>query len=139
MKADKGLPSGPFPHSTRRRKKEKKMQFEKKDVAVLINGTYSAGFAVEPWAVYYGAFFPDMDAGAIGLAVSIDGGTTYYPVLDPSDGADAVLCASGSDPGVVDFSDWIRFLHQNTGYLARFTCASQTTKAVTITVMMRGE
>ena len=48
-----------------------------------------------------------MDNGDIGLELSIDGGSNYDPVIDLSDGNKAVLVASGSDPGWVDFSDWI--------------------------------
>lgn len=114
------------------------MDFKSKTVTVAANGTYSSAFTVEHFALFYGALFPAMDNGAIGLEVSIDGGSNYYPVIDPSDGEDAVLCASGSDPGWVDFSDWIRFLPQNTQYKARFTCASQTSGAVNIQILMRG-
>jgi len=114
------------------------MNFKPQTVTVAANGTYSAGFTVEHYAIFYGALFPAMDDGAIGLEISIDGGSNYNPVLDPVDGEDAVLVASGSDPGWIDFSDWIRFLPENTQYVARFTCASQTSGAVNITVMQRG-
>ena len=114
------------------------MNFKIETVTVAANGTYSSSFTVEHYGIFYGALFPAMDNGVIGLELSIDGGSNYYPVLDPTDGADAELCASGSDPGWVDFSDWIRFFPQNTQYLARFTCASQTSGAVDITVIQRG-
>jgi len=106
------------------------------DVAILINGTYSAAFKIPRWAVFAGAYFPAMDDGDIGLEISLDAGSNYYPVLDPSDGADAVLCASGADAGFVDFSDFIRFIPRDA--LLRFTCASQTSAAVTTIVMFRG-
>lgn len=115
-----------------------KMKFKLEEVVVLINGTYSAAFTVEPWSLFYGAKFPDMDAGAIGIEFSLDNGSNYNPILDPLDGADAVLCASGADPGWVDFSDWIRFVPDNSEYKLRFTCASQTSGAVTIQVLKRG-
>lgn len=107
-------------------------------VTVAENGTYSGGFTVPVWGMFYGALFPDMDAGDIGLEISMDNGSNYYPVLNPADGADAVLVASGSDPGWIDFSDWIRFMPGDGKYMARFTCASQTSGAVTINVSMRG-
>ena len=115
----------------------KSMKWTKTEAVVLINGTYSAGFTVEPWAIFFGALFPDMDTGAIGAEITLDD-TNYYPILDPADGADAELCANGSDPGWVDFSDWVRFMPDNTEAKIRFTCASQTTKEVTITVIQRG-
>jgi hypothetical protein len=114
------------------------MKWKKVNVVVDSSALVSAGFTVEDWAIFYGALFPAMDDGSIGLAISIDGGTTYNPVIDPADGADAILVASGADPGWVDFSDWIRFLGANDAYLVRFTCVSQTSGAVTITVLMRG-
>ncbi len=114
------------------------MKWKKVDVVVSNGALVSAGFTVEDWAIFYGALFPAMDDGSIGLEVSIDGGSNYNPVLDPADGADVILVASASDPGWVDFSDWIRFLGANDAYLVRFTCASQTSGAVTITVLMRG-
>lgn len=115
------------------------MRFKKEEVVVLINGTTSETFLAEHWSIFYGARFPAMDNGAIGLELSVDGGSNYDPILDPADGADAELCASGSDPGWMDFSDWIRFVPENSEYLLRFTCASQTSGAVTITVLKRGE
>lgn len=114
------------------------MMVKDTSVEVAANGTYSGGFQVEPWAMFYGALFPAMDNGDIGLEISRDGGTNYYPVLDPADGSDAVLCASGADPGWVDFSDWLRFMPDGYNYKARFTCAAQASGAVTIYVTMRG-
>lgn len=112
--------------------------FEKKEVTVAESGTYSSSFTNEHWGMFYGAYFPAMDDGNIGLELSIDNGSTWVPVLDPADGADAVLCATGSDAGWVDFTDWVRFFPYNSEYLMRFTCASQTSGAVTITILIRG-
>lgn len=114
------------------------LEHRKKTVVVAQNGTYSAGFSIISWAIFFMALFPDMDAGAIGIEFSIDAGVTYNPIVSPVAGIDAVLVASGSDPGWVDFSDWVRAFPADSAYLMRFTCASQTTKAVTITVLMRG-
>ena len=113
------------------------MRFVKKTVEIAKNGTTSAGFSLEPGTKYQMALFPAMDDGNIGLELSIDDGDNYNPVLDPADGADVVLCASGSDPGWVDFSDFIRAFPQNDEYLIRFTCASQTTAAVTVTILQK--
>ena len=114
------------------------MRFKKTDVVVAANGTVSSGFSLEPWAIFIGARFPAMDNGDIGIAISIDGGSNYDPGLDPAAGGDVVICASGSDPGWIDFSDFVRFVPQNTEYLIRFTCASQASGAVNIPVIMRG-
>ena len=114
------------------------MRDRKVVVTVANNGTYSAGFSLESHEIFVGAIFPDMDVGAIGLEYSIDAGSNYNPILDPTDGADYVTVASGSDPGVVDISDFIRFVHANNEHLLRFTCASQTSGAVDITVLLRG-
>ena len=115
-----------------------KMKFKLEKVVVENNGTYSAAFTVESWSSFYGAKFPTMNNGAIGIEFSIDHGSNYDPILDPLDGADAVLCASGADPGWVDFSDWVRFVPDNSEYKLRFTCVSQTSGAVTVKVLKRG-
>jgi hypothetical protein len=113
---------------------------EVESLTVANNGTESSSFQIPRWAIFCGALFPAMDNGDIGLEIS-DDETNYYPVLDPVDGNDAVLCTSGNDPGWVDFSDWVRFVirdYNSVKIYCRFTCASQTSGAVTIKVMFRG-
>jgi len=66
-------------------------------------------FTLPQWATFVTVLIPDFTNNAtVGIEISDDGGTTYYPVLDPLDGSDLVICASGSDPGFVDISDFIR-------------------------------
>jgi len=109
-------------------------------VTVASSGTVSGGFQIPDWAYFMGVLVPDIDAGDVGIEVSRDG-TNYYPLLDPLDGSDAVILASGADPGWVDFSDILRFIgskgdHAN--YWLRFTCASQSSGAVDLYVAFRG-
>ena len=121
------------------------LRWKQVDLVWADNATVSGSFSVEPWAIFYGALFPAMVDGAVGLELTING-TDYNPVLDPADGADAVLVASGSDPGWIDFSDWVRFFGHNlnlqagsnTNLKARFTCVSQTGGPLDIVVLMRG-
>ena len=113
------------------------MKYLKSDIAIANNGTFSTGFNIEEWALFFGALFPDMDAGAIGLEMSIDG-TNYYPVIDPATGTDAVLLVSGADPAFVDFSDKVRSMFNNSLAKLRFTCATQSSGAVTVTLIQRG-
>jgi hypothetical protein len=121
------------------------MKWKQIDLVWADNATVSGTFSVEPWAIFYGALFPAMIDGDVGLELTIDG-TNYNPVIDPTDGLDAVLVASGADPGWVDFSDWVRFFGHNldlqagsnTNLNARFTCVSQTDGPLTISVLMRG-
>lgn len=108
------------------------------------DATESGSFVVEPWAIFYGALFPAMVDGAVGIELTING-ADYNPVLDPADGLKAVLVASGSDPGWIDFSDWIRFFghnisanEPNINLQARFTCVAQTGGPLDIVVLMRG-
>ncbi len=108
------------------------------EVVVAQSATVSAFFIVEPYSIFYMARFPDMDAGTVGLELSLDNGANYDPIFDPADSDDAVLCKSGSDPGWIDFSDWVRGVPADSYFKLRFTCASQTTKEITITVLMRG-
>ena len=111
-----------------------KYRDETVDVTVAKDAVVSASFRAENWVSFLGAYFPAMDNGAIGLQASSDN-SNFYTVLDPTDGAAVVLCASGSDPGMVDFSDFVRFIPD--GYYLRFTCAAQT-GAKTIKVFRRG-
>lgn len=121
------------------------LRWERVDLVWDDDATVSGSFVVEPWAIFYGALFPAMVDGNVGLALTING-TDYNPVIDPADGADAVLVASGGDPGWIDFSDWIRFFGHNTrlqagsniNLQARFTCVAQTEGPLDIVVLMRG-
>jgi hypothetical protein len=114
------------------------IQHQVVEVTVAQQGTESGAFRVPQWTIFFGALFPDMDAGDIGLEASWDGGSNYYPVVDQSTGTDAVLVSSGSDPCFVDFSPLVSFAHRGPNVLLRFTCAAQNTAAVTITVVLRG-
>lgn len=114
--------------------------FKWKKVIVETTGVgqvVSTAFVVEPWAVFFMALFPAMDAGNIGIELSIDNGSNFYPVIDPVDGADVTLIASGNDPGWIDFSDWVRGFGDNDGFQMRFTFAAQD-PVISITVLMRG-
>ena len=106
-------------------------------IAIADSATESAGFTLNTQTVFVGALFHAMDNGDIGLAFSIDG-TNFNPVIDILTGVDAVIVASGADPGWVDFSDLVRFVPNNDKYQLRFTCASQTSGAVDVTLIEKG-
>lgn len=116
-----------------------KLQTEMKIIEILINGTASAGFEMPNWATFALAYFPDMDVGAIGLEISPDGGSNYYPVLKPDGSADAVVVGSGADPAFSDISDYVRALPDEASEdtLIRFTCASQTSGAIDVLVYFK--
>lgn len=103
-------------------------------IEVALSGVVSEAFQVPDSTVFIGLLFPAMDDGACGLEISIDG-TNFYPVLDPTDGEDVVIMASGSDPGWIDISDFVRFMPSHC-YI-RITCAAQD-PAITITWYARG-
>jgi len=105
------------------------------EVVIAQTGTASASFQLPDWTVFVGVYFPDLDAGNVGLEWSLDD-STFIPILDPSDGNDVVILTSGQDPGVVDISDFVRFVTSD-AYL-RFSCAAQNTAAVTTVVSVRG-
>lgn len=107
-------------------------------ITIASSGVVSSSFTIQSHEVFIGVVFPAMDDGIIGLQYSIDSGTTYIPILDASDGEDLVVVASGADPGVIDISDYLRFAHSNAEHRIRFTCASQTSGAVKITLLTRG-
>jgi len=109
-----------------------------KTVTIAQNATVSGVFRKPAGITFMGALFPAMDDGAIGLELSIDNGSNFYPLLDALDGSDAVLAASGQDPGIIDFSDFVRFVPDLAAMQLRFTCASQTTAEVDIEVVGAG-
>jgi len=102
-------------------------------VTIAKNETNSGSFQIPENATFVGALFPAMDDGDVTIQIS-DDGTNYYPVLDPSDGDDLVVCKSGADAGWIDLSDYLRFVQ---GYMqCRFVSAtSQSTAAVTIKIV----
>lgn len=106
------------------------------DVAIANGGTVSSAFQLQKWAVFVGLYLPAMDDGAIGLQVCDTSGGTYVPILDPADGEDLVVCASGSDPGFIDISDYVRCI-PSTWYI-KITCAAQSSGAVTCKLFQRG-
>jgi len=107
---------------------------QEKSVAIAQTGTVSGAFTLIPGYPFVGAYFPAMDDGNIGLEASVDGGDNYAPVTDSLDGADAVLCAAGSDPAHADFSEHVKHFPRNANTLFRFTCAAQNTAAVTVRI-----
>jgi len=107
-------------------------------VTVANNGTESTGFNIQAHEMFVGVVFPNMDPGAIGLEYTRDNGVTWGPVLDPADGDDLLVVKSGSDPGVIDISDFVRFVHANKAHWLRFTCAAQVSGEASIVVLTRG-
>jgi hypothetical protein len=77
-----------------------------------------------------------MDDGDVTLEISTDD-TNFYPLLDPADGADLVVCKSGSDAGYIDLSDYLRFVN-NAMYLRLVSAVSQSSGAVTIYIYYAG-
>ena len=78
-------------------------------VTVAMTSGNTASFNIPKWAVFAGIFIPAVADGDLTIGISTDD-STFHPLLDPSDGADLVVCASGADAGWVDISDYIRFI-----------------------------
>lgn len=107
-------------------------KWKKTALAVANGATVSSGFTLEAWTTFVALQFPAMDNGDITLEFSADG-STYVTVLDPSDGADLVIVASGEDPGWIDISDYIRAVPRGANdHFLRIVCAAQTSGAVTL-------
>jgi len=100
---------------------------------VADSGTTSTWMDVPGWATGALLFVPDVDNGAVGLEVTVNSGVSGTPMLKADGSADAVLCASGADPAMIDISDYIKSIPGNAefGVKIRITCASQTTSGVT--------
>lgn len=104
-----------------------------------VKDTKSVAFELPEWANYTSAFIPSIVNGDVSLEwISRENGSTaaklaattdtnWHPVGDPTDGADAVICASGNDPMVVDISVFVRGLAGN-GFL-RFVMSAQSADA----------
>jgi len=114
------------------------MQERTQIVTIDQSAEMSSSFNIKSHEVFVGVDFPDMDAGSVGLQYTRDGGTNWSPVLDSVSGDDLLVVKSGSDPGIIDISDFVRFSHSNILHKFRFTCAAQTTGAVEIVVLTRG-
>ena len=91
-------------------------------IDIDVDAKNSESFRVPRWATFVGVYIPSIVDGIISLEVSKDD-TTFIPVGDIVDGADFVVCASGSDPIYADISpliasvpiDWfLRIVSQNT-------------------------
>ena len=107
------------------------------ELEVAKSATVSAAFTIPKYSLFCGALFPAMDNGNIGIEMTVDN-SNYAPILDPGDGQDLLLCASGQDPAFIDFSDYVRFVPRHINRIKlRFTCAAQTTSAVTISTMFK--
>lgn len=105
------------------------------DLTIANAATVSDEFQIRKDQIFIGLFVPAIDDGDLGIEVSQTSGGTFVPIIDPSDGADLVVLASGNDPGYVDVSDFLRPI-PSTFYL-RLTCAAQT-GAKTVTLTKRG-
>lgn len=105
-------------------------------LTVANGGTNSSSFRLQPWTTFVGLYMPAMDNGDIKMEYTRDD-STWIQVLDPTDGEDLVICASGQDPGFIDISDYVRAFPRGTTelYALRVTCAAQTSGAVTLYLM----
>jgi len=123
---------------------------EKKSVLLTRSVDTQKTYAFQvPWDVtYVGVFIPEIDNGTVGVEVYQHGANTatiisslvgssallpsadtnWLPVLDLSDGEDAIICASGYDPGFIDLTP---FVASSRGHYIRFTCATVQTTADT--------
>jgi len=109
-------------------------KFKLTKLIIASGETDSETMSLEPWTTFVGVRFPAMDDGSCFIHVALDG-TNFDPIIDPADGADYIVAASGSDPCFADISDYIRAVPR--GYtlgLIKFVCAAQT-PAITLTIV----
>jgi hypothetical protein len=78
------------------------------DNICLDNAQVGASFQIPKWSVFIGVWLLDLDACNVGLQLCDTTDGTFFPVLDPADGADLIICATASDPGMIDISDFVR-------------------------------
>lgn len=106
-------------------------------VTIAQTGTLSGAFQIPQYATFVGVYVPDIDAANVTLQMALTSDGTYVDVLDETDGQAAVICASGSDPGFIDVTKFVRGIPA-TYYLKIKTSAAQNSAAVTFTVTFRG-
>ena len=108
------------------------LRTNKKTINIASSATYSEWFEVPNWSTFCMVYIPDIDSGNVGLELTIDGGTTYAPILKADGTADLVIAASGTDPCIVDISDYLRSVvdYDTHSVQLRFTCAAQNSGAV---------
>lgn len=106
-------------------------------LTVADEATASAAFQIPKYAVFVGVWLVDHDAAVVGLSICDTSNGTYVPVLDPVDGEDLVICASGSDPGFIDISDFVRCV-PSTYYLKLTFGAAQNGGPYTHKLFFRG-
>lgn len=99
--------------------------------------TAGASFQIPQWAVFCGVWIVDIDAADVGLSICETTNGTFQPILDPADGADLVICASASDPGFIDFSDFVRCV-PSTWFVRLTFSAAQNTGPYTHKLFFRG-
>lgn len=101
-----------------------------KTLAVASSAVVSAAFNVPVDMKQAVVLIPDIDAGDVGIEVSMNAGTNYYPVINPDlTGVDAVVNTNASDPGWTDITKFIKAF-AGKDFLVRFTCATQSSGAV---------
>ena len=107
------------------------------DNITLDTAQVGASFQIPKWAVFVGVWLLDLDAADVGLQMCETTGGTFFPVLDPADGADLIICASASDPGMIDISDFVRCV-PSTWFLQLTFSAAQNSGPYTHKIMFRG-
>jgi len=125
-------------------------RYEEKKSVSLVRGTdeYKTSAAQVPWnATYVGVFIPSVaEDGTVGIevyqhganteaiigalvgaaALGADKDTDWVPIVDLSDGQDAVIAASTYDPCFVDITPFVIGFR---GHYIRFTISAQQTTA----------
>lgn len=96
-----------------------------------------ASFQIPKWAIFVGVFIQDIDAANVGLQICETTDGTFLPILDPADGADLIICASASDPGMIDISDYVRCV-PSTWFLQLTFSAAQNSGPYTNKIFFKG-
>ena len=100
------------------------------------DSTHTPGFKIPEWARSVGVLVPDIVDGAVGIEISINGGSNYYPLIDPADNDDVEILATAANPAWVDFSKFLSFIHP--GALVRFVTGGTQTADQTFSLLFRG-
>ncbi len=100
------------------------------------DNTHTPAFKIPKSVMFMGVLVPNITDGAVGIEISIDKGGNYYPLIDSVDGADVEIMASGSNPGWIDFSDFLRFIHPEA--LVRFVIGAEQSADHTFTLLFKG-
>lgn len=111
---------------------------EKATTVLTADGdSVSAAFQIRKDSMFVGIYMSAMaDNAIVTLTMCPTLAGTYAPVLDPLDGADLVLIASGEHPCFIDISNYIMSIPSSYYFKLKFSAAQETGSAGATAILL---